>query len=53
MLVAISIVATLGYDISAFQIIPNLFYPYMLLLSSLVFIFIIPDKKTKETTEEK
>lgn len=53
MLVAISIVATLGYDISAFQIIPNLFYPYMLLLSSLVFIFIIPDKKSDEKTEEK
>lgn len=47
MLVAISITISLGYDISAFKIIPNLFYPYMLLLSSLVFIFILPDKQEK------
>ena len=45
MLVAISAVASLGYEISAFQIIPNLFYPFLLLLSSLVFIYIVPDKK--------
>ncbi len=42
-LVAISVVTTLGYEISAFQIIAHLFYPMMLLLSSLTFIFIIPD----------
>ena len=46
-LVAISTVTTLGYTISAFEIIGNLFYPFMLLLSSLVFIFIIPEKKEK------
>ena len=45
MLVAISAATELGMEISAFQIIPNLFYPYMLLLSSLVFIFLIPEKK--------
>ncbi|MDD6211565.1 MAG: Na+/H+ antiporter NhaC family protein [Clostridiales bacterium] len=45
MLVAISAVSEMGFEISAFQIIPNLFYPGMLLLSSLLFIFIIPDKK--------
>ena len=45
MLVAISAVAELGCKISAFQIIPNLFYPVLLLLSSLVFIYIIPEKK--------
>lgn len=45
MLVAISAVAELGFEISAFQIIPNLFYPFLLLLSSLVFIYIVPEKK--------
>lgn len=45
MLVAISVVAKLGGKVSAFDIIPNLFYPYMLLISSLIFIFVIPDKK--------
>ncbi len=38
MLVAISAVHELGFDITAFQIIPNLFYPYLLLLSALVSI---------------
>ncbi len=48
MLVAISAAAGLGYEITAFQIIPNLFYPYMLLISSLVFIFLIPEKKASK-----
>ena len=46
MLVAISAAAELGYAVSAFEIIPLLFYPFLLLLSSLVFIFIIPDKRS-------
>lgn len=45
MLVAISAAAELGVSITAFQIIPYLFYPAFLLISSLVFIFAIPDKK--------
>ena len=45
MLVAISAAAELGYEVSAFQIMPNLFYPYMLLISSLIFIFVVPNKK--------
>jgi len=45
MLVAISTCAIQGHEISAFQIIPNLFYPYLLLVSSLVFIYLIPEKK--------
>lgn len=45
MLVAISAATELGQEISAFDIMPNLFYPYMLLISSLIFIFVIPDKK--------
>ncbi len=47
MLVAISAANELGFEISAFDIIPNLFYPGMLLISSLVFIFLIPQKKDK------
>ena len=46
-LVAISAAATLGHSVSAFEIIPFLFYPYLLLISSLVFIFLIPERKTK------
>ena len=45
MLVAISTCATLNHQINAFQIMPNLLYPYMLLLSSLVFIFLVPNTK--------
>ena len=39
MLVAISAVSELGGQISALEIIPKLYYPYLLLISSLVFIF--------------
>ena len=44
-LVALSVVNTMGHHLSAFEIITNLYYPMMLLLSSLVFIFLIPEKK--------
>ncbi|MBR5437783.1 MAG: Na+/H+ antiporter NhaC family protein [Clostridia bacterium] len=46
-LVALSAVSTLGYELSAFSVITNLFYPMLLLLSSLVFIFLIPERKNK------
>lgn len=46
-LVALSVVNTLGYELSAFDVIPYLFYPFMLFASSLLFIFIIPEKKKK------
>ena len=46
-LVALSAVSTLGHSISAFDIISNMFYPMMLFLSSLVFIFLIPERKEK------
>jgi hypothetical protein len=48
MLVAISACEDLGMHVSAFEIIPNLFYPFLLLISSLLFIFIIPNHRTKE-----
>ena len=45
MLVAISAAQELGFEVSAFDIIPNLFYPGFLLLSSLLFIFVVPQKE--------
>ncbi len=45
MLVAIAAAANLGSDVGAFQILPFLLYPYMLLISSLVFIIFINKKK--------
>ena len=47
MLVAISAASVLEHDISAFEIIPCLFYPMLLLVSSLLFIYVIPEKKSK------
>ena len=45
MLVAISTAAEMGVTMSAFQIMQYLFYPYLLLVSSLVAIFLIKGKK--------
>lgn len=45
MLVAISACTELGFQVSAFQIMPFLFYPFFLLISSLVFIFFLPDDR--------
>ena len=46
-LVAIAAASALGQSVSAFDIIRHLFYPLMLLISSIVFIFFIPDRKSK------
>ena len=45
MLVAISACAEMGITLSAFNIMQFLFYPYLLLVSSLVAIYIISEKK--------
>ena len=45
MLVALSVAAELGQAVSAFQVIPHLIYPFMLLICSLIFIFVISGKK--------
>ena len=45
MLVAISAAAELGHPLSAFDIMPYLIYPYLLLVSSLIFIFLLPERK--------
>ncbi len=52
MLVAISAASELGYGITAFDIIPNLFYPGLLLISSLVFIFVVPQKDPNESDRQ-
>ncbi|MBR7177907.1 MAG: Na+/H+ antiporter NhaC family protein [Oscillospiraceae bacterium] len=44
MLVAISACAEMGVQLSAFDIMGYLFYPYLLLVSSLVAIFVIGEK---------
>ena len=48
MLVALSVVGTMGLELSAFDVIANLFYPMMLLVSSLVFMFFIPERKKEK-----
>ena len=45
MLVAVSTAMSLGAEISAFEILPMLFYPYMLAITSLVYILISGRKK--------
>ena len=48
MLVALSAADALGYRVSAFEVIPRLFYPFLLLFSSLVFIFLLPERGRKQ-----
>ena len=45
MLVAISAAAELGVTVSAFDIMPCLYYPALLLVSSLAAIYLMPQKK--------
>ena len=45
MLVAISAVAEMGFQVSAFQLMQYLFYPYLLVISSLIAIFLSKEKK--------
>ena len=47
MLVAVSAVTTMGLSVNAFEVIAHQFYPMLLLVSSLVFTFLIPEKKAK------
>ena len=45
MLVALSAVGAMGLELGGFEVIAHLFYPMVLLVSSLIFIFFIPGKK--------
>lgn len=49
MLVALSAVATLDIELSAFSVMAYLFYPMLLLISSLIFIFFVPEKRELPT----
>lgn len=51
MLVAISAVHELGGEVSAFRIMPNLFYPMLLLVSSLIWILVGGPRKEKGKNE--
>ena len=44
MLVALSAANVLGAELGAFTVISHLFYPMMLLISSLVFMFFVPER---------
>ncbi len=45
MLVALSVASTMGFELTAFEVISHLYYPMMLLASSLIFVFFIPERK--------
>ncbi len=45
MLVALSAVSEMNFELSSFEVIPYLLYPFFLLISSIVFIFLVPEKK--------
>lgn len=47
MLVALSIATEMGQPVSAFQTMRYLWYPYLLFVVSLLFIFVIPEKKAE------
>ncbi|MCR4955131.1 MAG: Na+/H+ antiporter NhaC family protein [Lachnospiraceae bacterium] len=51
MLYSISAAVTLGYTVSAFEIMPYLFYPFFLLASSIIFMFLVPDHGMKKTVK--
>ena len=50
MLVALAAVSEMGFALTAFDVIPFLFYPFALLLSSLVFIFSVREKSQDSVT---
>ena len=47
MLVALSAVGTMGFELAAFEVIPYMFYPMLLLISSLIFMFLVPSREKK------
>ncbi len=49
-LVALSVTSAFGHELSAFGIIGHLYYPLMLLISSLVFVLFIPERKEKKNS---
>lgn len=52
MLVAVTTTVELGHSITALDLMGHLYYPYFLLLSSLFFIFVLPERKKAAPTAE-
>ncbi len=52
-LVALSVTSAFGHEIGAFSIIGHLYYPMMLLASSLVFMFLIPERRESADVKQK
>ena len=48
MLIALSAIASMGYAVSAFDIMPFLIYQFMLFISVMLFIFVIPGRESNE-----
>ncbi len=53
MLVLLSAATALGQNIDAFDVMPYLSYPFCLLFTSLIFIFVIPERNGKGTKQVK
>ena len=47
MLIAVSTSISLGSQVSAFEVIPCLFYPYLLAVSSIIYILLLAGKKPR------
>lgn len=45
MLYALSAAVVMGHTITAFEVIPYMFYPFCLLISMLIFTFLVPEKR--------
>ena len=52
MLVALAAVRAAGFELSAFQVMINMFYPMALLLSSLIFIFFVPERSPTNSVDK-
>lgn len=52
MLIALAAANECGYTISAFEIIPNLFYPYLLAVASVIYILFSKSKNTQTVVTE-
>ena len=53
MLVALAAVGTMGFELTAFEVIGYMFYPILLMISSLVFIFLLPNRENKKALKDK
>ena len=48
MLLAVSLATAAGLSVSAFDIMPNLFYPFILLVVTLIYIFFFSGRKERQ-----